>query len=73
MICICKNLSEMDGWKAKKYTKEHLRKINVENWTIEYECPETGIHWLLDYPQSEKMGGGPPKLRKLPIDQNAQL
>lgn len=65
MICKCNTFTEMDGWPAKKYAKEHLRKVRVGNWEIEYECPETGIHWLLDYPQNAKMGGGPPRLIRL--------
>jgi hypothetical protein len=58
---------ELTGAEAKKFADSRLRKVRVDaaNWTIEYEDPETGDHWLMDYPDSGAHGGGPPRLRKL--------
>jgi RHS repeat-associated protein len=70
MSCQCNEITEMDGRKAQDYAEEHLRKVRIGNWETEFECPDTGIHWLMDYPHSELMGGGPPRLRKLPISPN---
>jgi len=58
----------MAGRAAQDYAQEHLKKLSVnEKWQVLYECPETGIHWLEDYPHGELHGGGPPRLRRLPI------
>jgi len=73
MTCQCNEIEEINGWTAKSFAKQHLRKVRVGNWEIEYECPETGIHFLLDYPQGHLMGGGPPRLRRLPISSNNDL
>jgi hypothetical protein len=67
MNCQCNDLIELNGRKAQDYSDEHLKIVRVGNWEIEYVCPETGIHWLMDYPQGRLQGGGPPRLRKLPI------
>jgi hypothetical protein len=58
--------TELRGARAKEFA-DRLRKIRVdpENWTVEYEDPETGDHWLMDYPDSGAHGGGSPRLRKL--------
>ena len=45
MICKCREVMEINGWEAKGYANEHLRKVRVGNWEIEYECSDTGIHW----------------------------
>lgn len=44
-----------------------LRKVKADpaNWTVEYEDPDTGERWLLDYPDSAAQGGGSPRLRRL--------
>jgi hypothetical protein len=69
MECHCNDFNIIDGAKAKDYANSHLLKVEVRNWEIDYECPETGIHWLMDYPYSERQGGGPPRLRKLPLQE----
>lgn len=58
--------SEFSGAEAIQYAERHLRKhrVNAATWEIEYIDPITGEEWLLDYPQSELHGGGPPRLRK---------
>jgi hypothetical protein len=66
MNCQCKDAEEIDGWEAEDYASNHLRKARVGNWEIEYKCPDTGFHWLMDYPHGELQGGGPPRLRRLP-------
>lgn len=65
MNCQCNDVKELNGRMAQDYAQEHLRIVRVGNWEIEYECPDTGIHFLMDYPHSELQGGGPPRLRQL--------
>ena len=65
MKCRCNELNEIDGWEADDYAKGHLNKIRVSNWEIEFECPETGIQWIMDFPHGELQGGGPPHLKKV--------
>jgi hypothetical protein len=62
---------ELKGAEAKRYADSRLRKVRVDpgNWTIEYEDPETGERWLMDYPDSGAQGGGSPRLRKLTASQ----
>jgi hypothetical protein len=51
------------GAEALEYAK-HLRKagVDAERWEIEYIDEGTGDRWLLDYPESERHGGGSPRL-----------
>jgi hypothetical protein len=67
MICKCPELTELEGNEAKNYAGQHLTEVfvNGKTWEIEYKCPDTGARWLMDFPQSEYHGGGPPRLRKL--------
>ncbi len=65
MNCQCNDIEELNGRIAQDYAEEHLRIAQVGNWEIEYACPDTGIHFLMDYPRGELQGGGPPRLRKL--------
>jgi hypothetical protein len=69
MECQCETLTQLEGVEAKSYVKGHLRKVRVSagGWEIEYICPITGKRWLLDYPHSYRHGGGPPRLRSLPL------
>ena len=64
--CQCGEIDELDGRMAEDYARQHLKKIFVDGvtWGIHYECPQTGIRWVMDFPQSEAQGGGPPKLKK---------
>jgi hypothetical protein len=68
MNCKCADITELEGNEALDYVKQHLMEVFVDGktWEIEYECPNTGIRWLLDYPHGEYHGGGSPRLRKLP-------
>ncbi len=56
---------ELRGRDAEAYAKEHLKQIRVdpETWEVEYVDPETGLVWILDYPDGEAHGGGEPRLR----------
>jgi hypothetical protein len=67
MICECTWIEALEGADASDYAESHVQvaKIDSVAWTTEYVCPDTGIHWLLDYPSSEQHGGGPPRLRKI--------
>lgn len=68
MKCRCEELSEIVGVEAEEYAHKHLIKLRTDGvlWTIEYQCPETGVHWVMDFPYGEAQGGGPPRLRKHP-------
>jgi hypothetical protein len=67
MQCACQQLSRLDGNEADAYTSEHPVEDSVDNvqWTVTYHCPVKGRRWLIDSPQSELHGGGPPRLRQL--------
>ena len=67
MNCQCEELTELFGNKAEEYAKNHLQKIliDVSKWETRYRCPEKGITWIMDFPQSYLQGGGPPRLRKI--------
>jgi hypothetical protein len=69
MKCKCNEITELDGAEAKLYAQHHLKKVRVDGnlWQIEYECLDTGVRWILDYPHSEYHGGGSPRLRKVDI------
>jgi hypothetical protein len=55
---------ELSGAAAVEYAKR-LRKVsvNAQTWEVEYIDDATGQRWVMDYPQSELQGGGPPRLR----------
>lgn len=67
MDCACTALHHLDDAEAREYATEHLQRLSAdyETWAVTYACPTTGRRWLLDYPQSEFHGGGPPRLRQL--------
>jgi hypothetical protein len=67
MRCQCNKLSKIEGRDAQIYAEQHLHEVRIGNWEIEYECPDTGVHWLMDYPHGQLQGGGPSRLQKLPI------
>jgi hypothetical protein len=48
---------------------EHLveQSRDESGWTRVLQCPATGAEWLEDYPFSELQGGGPTRLRPLPL------
>ncbi|MBC7344077.1 MAG: hypothetical protein H5U03_01370 [Clostridia bacterium] len=68
MKCRCEELYEITGVEAEEYARKHLIKIRTNGvvWRIEYKCPETGIHWIMDFPYGGAHGGGPPRLRRRP-------
>ena len=55
---------ELHGAVAIEFAKG-LRKVgvNARTWEVEYIDDATGERWIMDYPQSELHGGGPPRLR----------
>lgn len=67
MSCRCYELMELEGVEAEEYAREHLVKEKVDGtrWIIEYRCPQTGMHWVMDFPYGQAHGGGPPRLRRL--------
>lgn len=67
MDCLCADIVELEGNSAIDYVQGHLNELRVDGrlWQIEYMCPETAVRWLMDYPNGEYHGGGPPRLRKI--------
>jgi hypothetical protein len=59
--------NELFGAEALKYAEANLRQIRAfpDRWETEYEDPRTKEKWILDYPHSERHGGGEPRLRKV--------
>ncbi|MFZ5909212.1 MAG: Imm27 family immunity protein [Chloroflexota bacterium] len=66
MKCKCREIDELNGRQAQDYAQDHLKKTRVDGqtWQIEYECPYTSVKFIMDFPESELQGGGPPRLRK---------
>lgn len=60
------DVDELVGNDAKGFAEAHLDKLRTDpvNWTIEYRDRPDGSLWIMDYPQSELHGGGPPRLRR---------
>ncbi|QOF72005.1 hypothetical protein IG197_02625 [Aminobacter sp. SR38] len=57
---------ECRGAEAIERTRRlRLLKTDPENWTNEYVDDKSGDVWLLDYPDPETHGGGPPRIRKI--------
>jgi hypothetical protein len=67
--CACLSLYALEGVEALAYADEHLEEVSTDPvaWTVIYRCPVTGRVWLLDYPDSQLQGGGPPRLRQLDV------
>ena len=67
MECACATLYRLDDNEARQYAAEHLTKTghDYKSWAVAYECEATGRTWILDYPDSEYHGGGPPRLRQV--------
>ena len=44
-----------------------LLKISIdhENWTKEYVDEVNGQKWVMDFPDSDAHGGGPPRLKRI--------
>jgi hypothetical protein len=45
-----------------------LTKVSQDEsgWEVYYDDDRTGEHWIMDYPDSGRHGGGGPRLRRLP-------
>jgi hypothetical protein len=70
MKCQCDALNIIeDGWNAYEYADSHLIKVEARNWELVYGCPFMGTRWIMDWPHGELQGEGPPRLRKLPIEE----
>lgn len=59
---------EMEDREAIDFAERHLRKLRVDasGWMVEYEDPNTGEIWVMDYPHGEYHGGGSPRQCKCP-------
>lgn len=57
------------GHGAAALASQHLDEVSRDGtaWTRVLRCPMTGTDWLEDYPFSEMHGGGPTRLRRLPL------
>ncbi len=66
MKCYCREIAVLEGAKAIEYTA-HMEVVRTDKlkWETEYECPYTKIRWIIEYPNSELHGGGPPRLTRL--------
>nr|WP_315232808.1 Imm27 family immunity protein [uncultured Flavobacterium sp.] len=51
--------------RIEKLKSNYLRKVSVNKtgWEILYQDPNNNRYWLLDYPNCEWQGGGPPTLK----------
>lgn len=58
------------GTHASKFTEKNLvlRYTDPVLWQSTFEDPANGDLWLQDYPESGSHGGGPVRLRSLPLD-----
>ncbi len=65
-------MTELHGNKANEYADDHLVKTQGKNWLIFYKCPDTGVEWMMDWPQGYLQGGGTCRLRKLPLEEGHQ-
>lgn len=67
MKCECDRCFELEGADAQDYAAGHLKKVAIDlaQWQVQYVCPLSRRAWLMDYPNSEYHGGGPPRLRQL--------
>ncbi len=67
MMCRCAEVTELWDAEAKDYEAAHLRLIETRagGWEAVFECPETGVRWIEDWPRSEEHGGGPRRLSRL--------
>lgn len=54
---------------AARQLAEHLVEVSRDEsgWSRVLRCPTTAPEWLEDYPFSELQGGGPTRLRSLPL------
>ncbi|MCV9965875.1 Imm27 family immunity protein [Pararhizobium sp. BT-229] len=57
--------NEYSGEAALSHVKNLIEiESDADKWETEYRDEKTGEIWILDYPQSERHGGGSPRLRK---------
>ena len=63
--CRCGPSLALGGSDAEAYAQDHLLKrfVNEREWLKGFVCPDSGQLWLMDFPESELQGGGPPRLR----------
>lgn len=59
-------VQELLGREAELFALR-LQKIEVDTarWELRYIDPESNEIWLMDFPDCEQHGGGPPRLRRL--------
>lgn len=67
MKCVCDTTLLLNGNAADDYSRDHLIEdfVDVNNWIVLFHCPVTHKEWLMDYPQGDLQGGGPPRLRQV--------
>ncbi|RYU60894.1 hypothetical protein EWI61_06360 [Methylolobus aquaticus] len=58
--------TELLGEAALRYADTLKKlKVDLDVWVVEYFNEITGDKWVMDYPESERQGGGNPRLRKM--------
>lgn len=68
--CRCRDTSELWDSEAHSYVADHLKLIGQsdDGWTDHFSCPDGVAEWFGDNPASESHGGGPYRLRRLPLE-----
>ena len=63
--CRCDRTRELYGDEAERYVAEHLRSTGSRTEVLEedYTCPDTGMRWLLDFPERTERESGQARLR----------
>lgn len=65
MECRCNDATEFYGEEAERYAGEHLvrEETSSERFEERFSCPDTGVRWLLDYPERTERDPGQARLR----------
>lgn len=72
MNCNCRTLTELNGNRALDIMHHHLRLIDkvIVNHAVKevrYQCPETALVWIAEWPNDLQHGSGPVRLRRADI------
>ncbi len=67
LACRCLAISGLSGNAAAEYAQFHLEKTikDVNGCKIEFRCPVTNLHWIMEFSSSRIPCGGIPVLSKV--------